>query len=187
MGSWQPRFPAPTPWHGGCEQLPWLWARPKEHPKGALWEGARGSRTKACLVSLRCLYSTVHSYTVTLMASRETCVTLFSVPELCSVLSPSAVWLWLCKPLFSPLGRGAHGRDCPPQLPRRCRAHLCWPPTCPPQPRSNSDLPAGRAAWSCCTSSLAEKINNLFNKAFYPLYILSLIKILHRQKVQKLV
>jgi len=71
--------------------------------------------------------------------------------------------------------------------PRRCRAHACLPPTRLPQPLSDLDLPAGRAAWSCCTSSLAEKINNLFNKAFYPLYILSLIKILHGQKVQKLV
>lgn len=39
---------------------------------------------------------------------------------------------------------------------------------------------AAQAAW-------LRKINKLFNKAFYPLYILSLIKILHRQKVQKLV
>lgn len=127
------------------------------------------------------------------MISLERRVTLFSVPELrvspspfCSIASALQTFV-LPSQLGGPVAVPGRQEVLSPALLRRCHTHICLPPTWLPQPLSNLDLPAGRAAWSCCTSSLAEKINDLFNKAFYPLYILSLIKILHRQKVQKLV
>lgn len=137
----------------------------------------RRSRTEACPVLLRCVHGTVRA--AMLLIRLERGVSLFSAPPLCSSLCPlhgASALQAFALPLGGQQAGGPPGMAIPP-LASQLGGSPC----------SALDLPAGRAVWSCCTSSLAEKINNLFNKAFYPLYILSLIKILHRQKVQKLV